>query len=522
MFSPTIIFSSKEYIGIANIEHPEVSGVSRNNAPHFIYRAPPNFDDRWDDPEDDLEDASLDPEDEVVFNMHIRVPMRCRSGFIIHASCYSLLEQFFSPGEVPIARLMDLFWSCPILGCGMSTLDWGHEYGGACRVKEHYPWEQRVVKVEGSRIFYKPDISEPFFLRDPWEALKDDKRVKALVRRARLNDKRKKRRMVERSTAPISGYAEPNCLTSLTLELLELIIVQLPTVDALALSQASKGLARIIPSNLGQSFWRSRFQPDLELGYAFEANKTNCLLDWKWLYFKFRDLTRFEPGLKNRKRIWKLIRSPISELAALGWSGDTSLRPLNIEKNQLRWTEGRGVIHPMESECPDYPDMKSRDFQDGCKEFYTQLTAIPDDIHQIIATTVVAGEAPFVSGLRFITKGGPDICLGYTRGGERQYLDIVGGSAKSTGLKGFALSVGQKGIHGLRAISQDGRCSESAGLTHKLLEPQYLVVPKRIISLEAGFDGFKMVRLAIAEYQPNSSQGNQPPRKKRKTELVST
>ncbi|EFQ99296.1 hypothetical protein MGYG_02308 [Nannizzia gypsea CBS 118893] len=446
---------------------PEVSGVGLNYVLRFMYRAPLNFYGRWDDQGYDLGIVSRDPDDSVEFGRRTAVQlMQCRSGFIIHAPCYSLLEQLFSPEDVPVARLMEILWSCSTITCSLNVLDWGHEYGGTFT---------KYGPVEGD---------SEFVFRDPWTVFKDGKSLGKFVRRARFNDKRKKRQLLERSPAVMSGDAAPNHLSRLSLEILELIAVQLRTSDVLALSQVSKVLARAIPSGFGQSFWRSRFQPTFELGYMFEANMSNEPLNWRWLYFRCREIAPFTPELKNRMRIWKLLQLPVSELVALGWSGDPSLRPLNIGWHQLKWGRRGGLLRLHET-----PGSEILDFGEGCKEFYVQRTALPGDICQLIVTTIRVGAAPFVSGLRFVTEEGPDICLGYTRGGEKKYLDVVNGLKTPTGLRGFDLSVGHRGIHGLRAISQDGKCSEWAGLRHSQLRPKHLVVSKdAVIGLEAGFD----------------------------------
>ncbi|KAK2865361.1 hypothetical protein FQN49_003658 [Arthroderma sp. PD_2] len=464
---------------------PEVSGVGLlNHDPRSPYKAPRGFSERWDDV-----GYTFPTEDEVQLMMFITIPSSSRYGFIVHDSCYSLLEEFFKPREVPVSRLLDLCWSCPFLQ--LNVLDWGHDYGGYIVMTDHHPWEDQGIALRQPLRYEDEHMYE-----DPWNSSE----VEEILQQGQL-DLPKGLGLDSLSSIETDGPVLSNCLTRLPIEILEHIVTCLHVEDAIALSQTSKGLIRSIPSGLGQSFWASRFQPPFELGFVFEANYAKERLDWKSLYFKFMKVVPSSTELRNRKRIWNIIQSPLSELACLRWGGDSTLRPLSADKAQLRWEEARGRLKPMT--CDKVHDeqgpVSCLGFRDGCKEFYTQRTAVPGLISQVVITTVSTGNAPFITGLRFIPLEGPDICLGYTEGGKKSYLDTFDKSMKANSIRGFVVSAGSKGIQGLRVIIHARKFSKWVGLSDRRLKPHRLVVPGSIVGLEAGFDGFKMVRLAIAE-----------------------
>lgn len=69
-------------------------------------------------------------------------------------------------------------------------------------------------------------------------------------------------------------------------------------------------------------------------------------------------------------------------------------------------------------------------------------------------------------------------------------------------LQGFVLAVGSRGILGIQCVLEDGRKSPWVGCTRDALKTRRLAVSGPIVAIKAGFDGLKMVSLAVAEPLP--------------------
>ena len=261
---------------------PKVSGVGLNHDPDGgFYIVPSSYNARWDD-----EGYQFPATDELP--MMRQGTWNGRHGFILHTVCYSLLQEFFHPKGVPVARLLEICKSCPFQYLGLS---WGHDYGGIVCLKDLYPWEDLEM-----------DLEQPGFhlhqRADPWNIPES----KELLRGAQLGLP-KKLKINSTALTPTDSAVLSNCFTRLPFEILGYIVTYLPTDEVRTLAQTSKELAMLIPSRLELSFWASRFQPPFELDFLFEAQKYGDKLDWRSLYFGVRKAMDCSPGLQNRKRI---------------------------------------------------------------------------------------------------------------------------------------------------------------------------------------------------------------------------
>ncbi|KIN05305.1 hypothetical protein OIDMADRAFT_78515, partial [Oidiodendron maius Zn] len=409
------------------------------------------------------------------------------SAFILHASCCLLLEEYFSPAPIPIARLVEVCKSCPLDFDFHRCISWGHDYGGRVELDNFYPWEEKDV----STIIRIEDDLEPNYQEaDPCRLLDLNKLVQTanLAKSKQLSSTaigRTQRRQIPRTRkVAMKNGIVPNCFTRLPYETLVAIMAFLPTQDVRTFAQASKGLKAIIPSELGQSFWASRFT--FEFDFVFEARKHQGNLDWKWLYFEIVNALRHSRGLQNRRRIWRLIQSPLSELLSLHWSGNQSSLPSDQDTNKLRWKEVYGCLSE-----PTY-----RDFKTSSQRFYKQRTSIPIALQQVVVSSILIGDMTYIIGIRFIPYQGEMVCLGYT-GKPSEILMVQ--SIEITSIQGFILAVGSKGVNALQLITTSGRLSQWFGYPQGLPKTRRLTAFKPIIVLEVGFDGFKMTSLAIAE-----------------------
>ncbi|KIM99684.1 hypothetical protein OIDMADRAFT_181105 [Oidiodendron maius Zn] len=422
-------------------------------------------------------------------------PFDGRDSFIMHANCYSLLAQFWHPQPVPVARLLKACCSCVFLPNWRGLLSWGpgHDYGGIIGLRNKYPWDEPDdFNGEGPVRIRRSDDSP----EDPWSKLK---LVTTYLERSRLDGSatqtkgkrsRKARRSIRKPSARGSerfttvGNIISNYFTKLPHEIFEFILTYTPTDGVKSLARTSKGLNIIIPSGLGQSFWASRFQDPFEYGYVFEAQTYGVRFDWKALYFCIKKGS--SPRLKNRRRIWRLIQS-LSELLCVQWKGDQGLLPLDRDQKELKWKEVHGLI-----EQPKRRQNLSRFWASPiCNRLYSQCTSIPSVLCRIVVSTVSSGTATYITGLCFISNQETEISLGYK--------SKRGSSLEMTGLQGFIIAVGSRGIHAIQFVTPTGQLSQWFGNPKGMPITRRLASCKPITALKGGFDGFKMVSLAIAE-----------------------
>ena len=398
------------------------------------------------------------------------------SAFILHASCCLLLKEYFSPGPIPLARLVEVCKSCPLDFDFYSCISWGHDYGGRVELDNFYPWEEKDI----SSIRPINDDLEPNYQdADPCRLLDLNKLMQTanLAKSKQLSStamgQTQHRQSPRTRQMAMKNGIVPNSFTRIPYEILEAIMAFLRTQDVRAFAQASKWLKVIIPSELGQSFWASRFT--FEFDFIFEARKHQGNLDWKWLYFEIVSALHHSRGLQNRRRIWRLIQSPLSELLSLHWSGNQSLLPSNQDIYKLRWKEVYGCLL----------EPKYRGFEMCRQRFYKQKTSIPITLQQVVVSSILIGDMTYIIGIRFIPLQGQMVCLGY-EGKPSENLMVQ--SIEITSIQGFILAVGSKGINALQLITKSGRLSQWFGYPQGLPKTHHLTTFESIIVLEAGFD----------------------------------
>jgi hypothetical protein len=122
---------------------------------------------------------------------------------------------------------------------------------------------------------------------------------------------------------------ETDPLSVLPEEILEQIIEYTPTADLLNLRLASKAIACIsqLP-RLPRSFWRSRFTPPHELGFAL-PEQVDEDVDWRYMYFLLK------PALRKYCRI-----VPTTELTCPAMS--------RLGKRYYWWERLKGVVEMYE------------------------------------------------------------------------------------------------------------------------------------------------------------------------------
>jgi hypothetical protein len=462
-----------------DLDLPRLSGVGVHREEYwYIYTeterdpliVPSHYHVRWDDKE-------ITDTDKLQLILH--GPYNYTGyAYILHASCCSLLEEYFYPGPIPVARLVEVCKSCPLLNSAWSgmCLSWGHDYGGEVALDNLYPWEEKDFHLSGRYGRSIEDLeyreADPCRLLDLRELIQGANPAKSKQQSHKIIEQTQSRQTPTTGQAAMVNDMVPNCFTGLPYEILGTVATFLPTADVRTFAQASKGLKIIIPSELGQSFWASRFI--FEFDFVFEARKHQGNLDWRWLYFEIVNALHYSMSLQNRRRIWHLIQSPLSELLSLQWSGNQSLLPSNQNINKLRWKE----VHGQFTQEKFY-------FGISCRRFYKQRTSIPTTLQKIIVSSILIGDMTYIAGIRFIHGQGQRVCLGYE---GKLSANVMDQSIDITGIQGFILAIGSRGINALQFVTYGGRLSQWFGSPEGLPKTRRLITFKSIIALEAGFD----------------------------------
>lgn len=355
----------------------------------------------------------------------------------------------------------------------------GHDYGGIISLKNVFPWDEPETYDD------EMDQRAP---KDPW-SIPEIMRYLESSRLEVSTQSKKKRSMQARGNfqefskqypamLTTEGNIVSNCFTDLPLEILEFILAFLPTEGVKALARTSRGLNMTIPSNLGQYFWASRFQGSFDCGSVFEAQTYEHGLDWRSLYFS--TIKDPSPKLQNRRRIWGLIES-LSELLCLQWNGDQGLLLTSEDETKLEWKEVHGWLQRLNKESYPFCSWRLRPgprIDAGCLRLYSQYISIPTLMRCIVVSTVSTGTATYITGLCFRQE--TNICLGYT---SRTQLFL-----ETSGLRGFILAVGSRGIHAIQFVNPSGQLSRWFGNPKGVPITRRLVSNKPITAIKAGFD----------------------------------
>ncbi|VUC37063.1 unnamed protein product [Clonostachys rosea] len=191
------------------------------------YVAPKDTSARWDDPEYDQ------TEDSVEFGTMTQRSINGRYGFIFHDSCFSLLEEAFQPNKVPIQRLFDVLLSTPI---AWDSLDWDHTYGGIYQQLDltyAFPWEPRG-------FVFRPETN--LELHDPYQNFNLSAEAPEYPPLSMVEETR-------RSTEDL--------FLRFPLEILLMIAERMGTSEVLKMRTISRAFGPVFHA---PSFWHSRFR----------------------------------------------------------------------------------------------------------------------------------------------------------------------------------------------------------------------------------------------------------------------
>ena len=368
---------------------------------------------------------------------------------MLHAHCWSLLNEAFSPEPLPLRRLLDVCESLPS-PLWWDGLDWGHDYGGLVRFdhENNYPWEDGLEEVsEKSNVHQWAQFS-------PHEAVS--------VPRLLSGGTQSPKSSVIRSSTE-------DCFMRLPWEIRELVATLLPVQEAMSLRLVSSSFAPLLAS---QMFWASRFLSGRERGYVFEVRENPKGVDWMKL-FRRTGFTHASPGLRNRIRTWKLIETSkqYMELQL------PKLPKASISDDRCTNYQWRRVAANFAKKSTIYGLASTHGrlaFSERCIDVVKALT-------KIVISVVSAGKADYIAGMRLIDTQNHEEQLGYRYEDGEIMVNL-------TYLKGFAVALGSHGIRALKVIRLDGTCSDWIGRLGNAPITGALSCTRRVLALKVTFD----------------------------------
>lgn len=388
-------------------------------------------------------------------------PENGRHGFVLHDICWALLQKYFEPDEVPVERLVSVCRSIPFPLRGIGVC-WGHDYGGLTTFddQDHYPWEDRLTEQYNASPSHSKE--NPYDIPEILDLIVKTFRLPQTSRRP---------------AQAMEILPGKDRFSKIPWEILEMIGVNLRITDVLSLARASRTFLPILSS---QAFWASRFEPSRDRDFIFEKRNCTESRDWMTLY-RLTSRASSPPGLKNRRRIWELVRAAGPSLRSRCDEILESSRA-NLLTGGQAWDEATGDIKP------DIVDCYQGSFNEGCLLFQKQCAIMPVGLFKIGFSITAAGGVYRVTGMRFEFGSHPDVRLGYITDGNELFLD-------ATALHGFVLAIDSSGIQALQVIYNGGCTSRWFGSPVNTPVTDRLTGFETITALEAGIDVCPLVIL---------------------------
>jgi hypothetical protein len=381
----------------------------------------------------------------------------------VHAACFDLLTKCIG-GEEPglELRLHDICASIPVSAQGFPCID--HDYGGYWKLDEScYPWQNKATLVRISDAASEDnddDDDDGCWFQNPLIAPAlhyfVDETAKASAQEFLAKS-------VRTTNAPKQSTS---AMLRLPLEVKEMIAINLCTRDAMALRLAS---SEFLPLLHSRHFWLSRFHGSGQMSFFFEARHLKTVAG---LIIANKSLPRVNRTgvLANRQRVWSLA-SRWKDLIKLELTSPMNILPI-AACVEYEWFSVSGKIGP-EGHALTLPD--------GCKTLFGGRTAVRQQPLQVTVFLCTPGSRDYVCGLRLTWHGAPPVVLGYCNSKASQTLTV-------RSLAGFVVAVGNKGIHALRLVDEDGTRTRWAGRPHNTLITERLSRRRPVFALDADFD----------------------------------
>ncbi|KAK2787284.1 hypothetical protein FQN52_003424 [Onygenales sp. PD_12] len=420
-------------------------------------------------------------------------------GYVFHDMCWNILKALTYPDPVPIDRFYDICRSVPVRG--RRWLDWGHNYGGLVNVNslDPLPWEEVCSFDFTTDSLKRGNIPYSCHKENPWEI--------PTISHALGNTQGSSPQVSNGEEAKISRSFQQHadCFSILPVEICEEILTLLLTEDVTSLRLASRSFASL---SLSQYFWASRFRLNMDRDYIFEAripeyspNLRSGPHDWRALYHMTgKDFC--EPGpLANRQRIWGCNRS-LAKLVTTKPLDEWKLKQGDLYNNIVWKAVGGAYLMRHLTLRP----ARTRVYPIPCNRLYDEAVRVPLGVCQLAVSFTPLNDMRYVSGIRLISNKEPNEHLGYIIPESEVFLDLPSEGDTPKTLSGFIAAVGPSGIRALRATMLDGTMSQWAGCPDAMPITLRLRTNERISHLRGGFDGFKMVELAVPDTEVGSHE----------------
>jgi len=410
-----------------------------------------------------LEDGSVDPSTFI-------------TGYVFHANCYRLLEWSCYPAMVNV-EILNLFLRSFGIGTREKVVNWGHTYGlftsSDAQVRDIY-MRPSFGHPPGTEIHDKDPIYEKSFLR-------------ALIQ-AHIAKLFQKGQEHIRPPARIQCTTSDDCFGKLPLELLELIICQLPLSEDVLHARIASRVLGAIPLN--QAFWRSRFSVGREFGFIIEPwlfkdkiINDNQFSDARTVY----EAAKSEIGslaLANRRRVWELVQ-PLSDALRLFSSYqkvNESVEPCGNPIASI-WQPKLEREDTFQWDCVhgELLDSVALSFHFGCRPLFKRSISLPLRVAAVKVSVLPFHRTTYITGLTLRLVDGRDTSIGYILKDREVTLDT------ERGLCGLEVAIGDRGIHALAVATANWRISPVVG-EKEGLEVRRLGQGNEVGKIKAYFD----------------------------------
>ncbi|PWY71256.1 hypothetical protein BO83DRAFT_417870 [Aspergillus eucalypticola CBS 122712] len=428
--------------------------------------------------------------------------------FPFHAICWKILLE-----RVPEAT-SDIFRTCTTLHGLLYCTVWdrfsfprpGHDFGDAVQSQ----------KPVGNPVRNMLDKGYTHLLADPSRqaALKDfpflDSDCDPYPRVMRQRDKD-------------NHHYGGDAFSNLPLEVIYMVLTYLRSAGLNNLRLASRSISSVTqPQSLPQNFWKSRFSPSFEMGYALPI-ESGSFLNWRDIYFKIKRAvghSQCSDGLKNRHRIWKIVSLNADLIGQL----ITEVSFSHIMKSCDSSPDNRSTVRQKSTRFITTQETTNHRglLESGCRKLYNSKLLLPitqGSIRSIETLITAFNSQTYISGFRFTLAN--DIgekatrCLGYTSCHMRPLANLD----PCESIAGFGVAISAGGIVGVRLIVRRGYstyktkwvgetgCDEPDIAFGELIADG----PVDELAISAHFDSFKLVALGINdEASPDAAPPARP------------
>ncbi|KAM3455409.1 hypothetical protein MY3296_002389 [Beauveria thailandica] len=405
-------------------------------------------------------------------------------GFVLHDACWRLLQKAGGATAISNNRLVEVCQSLPI-PLWFNGLTWGHDYGGRLKLDTEvwYPWKEIFEAHELEELERLGSLEDPFRGSD----LKP-------VLNGRLSASNTSKDDASNFTAPLEARGRGDCFSRLPWELREMILIYLETKDALNLRQSSWSFQFLFSS---LRFWRSRFEPDCEKGFVFEARAQAVANSIDALLGLYRSSTSnaSSPPLLNRQRVWKLARKLLPLISPPVMTSTSDTLP---DTGDLGWISLSSSVFLRNSVAT------------------SELSRAP--MHSTTTTEMEVSPGPVIIGIAMVNTGIWDYITGIRMIGkvdeQEQFLGFAFNSGEIlcsvAALHGFNVAMGPQGVRALQIVGPRRDACSWIGRTEGVPISESLVASKSVNRLRVTCDGYKITALSINCDQTDNTKNSEP------------